>query len=40
MFQIPGDRTVGHEVAEQIFKCKKITVEIQRMWTVKLWRYQ
>jgi hypothetical protein len=32
---IPGDRNVIRKEAEEILKCKYVTVEIQRMWNVK-----
>jgi hypothetical protein len=32
---ISGDRNVIKKEAEQILKCKDLTIEIQRMWNVK-----
>jgi hypothetical protein len=32
---IPGDRNVIQKQAEKILKYKDLTIEIQRMWTVK-----
>jgi hypothetical protein len=32
---ISGDRNVIKKEAEKIFKCKDLTIEIQRMWNLK-----
>jgi hypothetical protein len=34
---IPRDRNVIQKEAENILKYKDLTVEIQRMWNVKIW---
>jgi hypothetical protein len=33
---IPGDRNVSQKEAEKILKYKDLTIEIQRMWNVKI----
>jgi hypothetical protein len=33
---IPGDKNVIKKQAEKILKYKELTIEIQRMWNVKL----
>jgi hypothetical protein len=33
---IPGDRNVIQKEAEKILKYKDLTIEIQRMWNVKI----
>jgi len=35
MLQISGDKNVIKKEAEKILKYKDLTIEIQRMWTVK-----
>jgi len=33
---VSGDRNVIKKEAEKILKCKDLTIEIQRMWNVKI----